>query len=154
VSLAFRWGTWGASVSAIEEHAGQCVPRGPEHEVVDDELRPAIEEIAKGLGAGLGLETVVLLDQRPGKLPALPGELVAQPRVFLFADKQLSASSRPFILRSDLVTGHRVLSSGLCHYTARTGLWLVNPEPSSLAVTTRRPRIARPRPDRGTFRCR
>jgi len=45
--------------------------------VIDEQLGPAVEEIAEGLRAGLGLEVVVLFDRHPGQPAPLPGQLVS-----------------------------------------------------------------------------
>src|SRR6266851_5044435 len=58
----------------------------------------------------LGLEGVLLLDRHPGKLPALPSELVAGPCVLLLALEQLSARGNPLFTRSDPATSHRAVS--------------------------------------------
>ena len=58
---------------------------GAEHEVVDDELGPAVEELAEGLGAVLGVEAVLLLDRHPRELAAQARELVAASRQLLLA---------------------------------------------------------------------
>ena len=109
VSLALRWGTWGASVSAIEEQTGQpAVPGRPEHEVVDEQLGAAVEEIGEGLRAVLGLEPVVLLDRDPGQLAPLPGQLVAAAGELLLLLQQLVALRLPLLLRADPVLRHQV----------------------------------------------
>src|ERR1700685_1202627 len=53
---------------------------GTEHEVVDDELRPVDEQFRQRPGACSGLQRVLLLDRGPGKLLAVPGELIPHPR--------------------------------------------------------------------------
>ena len=62
-----------------------------EHEVVDEQLRATVEQLRERLGPVGGLEAVVLLDRHPGKLPALPRQLlVAAGELFSSA----SSSSR------------------------------------------------------------
>jgi hypothetical protein len=48
-----------------------------EHEVIDKELRAAVEELRQGLRALVRLERVLLLDGDPGQLSPLPCKLVA-----------------------------------------------------------------------------
>jgi hypothetical protein len=45
-----------------------CRVLGPEHEVVDEELRASSEEIGEGRCALVGLEAVLLVDSNPGQL--------------------------------------------------------------------------------------
>ena len=80
-----------------------------EHEVVDHELRTAVEKLEQALRPVLGLERVPLPDRHPGKLTALPGELVAGPCVLLLPHQQLSARGNPLFTRSDTATTHRAL---------------------------------------------
>jgi hypothetical protein len=63
-----------------------------DHEVVDEQLGAAVEEVRQGLGPVLGLEAVVLLDWNPGQLLALPCELVPAPHVLLLSIEQLLAA--------------------------------------------------------------
>jgi hypothetical protein len=99
--------------SAIDEQvgAGGLVAR-PEHEVVDEQLGAAVEELRQGLRAVVGVEAVLLLDPQPRQLAALPGQLVAHPGVLLLALQQLLAGSRPLLATHDLVLGHHALLSG------------------------------------------
>ena len=107
VSLAFRWATWGSSVSAIEEQTGQPAVVGrPEHEVVDEQLGAAVEEIGEGLRAVLGPEPVLLLDPDPRQPAPLPGQLVAAAGELLLLLEQLVALRLPLLLRGDLVVSH------------------------------------------------
>jgi hypothetical protein len=45
--------------------------------VVDEELGAAVEEIGERFRSAFRLEAVVLLNQDPGQLASLPGQLVA-----------------------------------------------------------------------------
>ena len=92
--------------------------RGAEHEVVDEQLRATVEEVGERLRAVLGLEPVVLLDRHPGELPPLLRELVTAMGELLLLREELFARRVEFLLRADLVLGHRlpscVLLSGEC----------------------------------------
>src|SRR5262249_35024894 len=64
----------------------------PEHEVVDEQLRAAVEQLGQRSRALLGLEAVLLLDRHPGELASLPSKLVAAPGVLLLLGEQLVPS--------------------------------------------------------------
>jgi hypothetical protein len=80
----------GAALAAL-------VPARVEHEVVDDELVAALEEVGQRLLAPGPVEDVVLLHLLPRQLPALLAELVAQAREFLLAGQVLAARLDPFL---------------------------------------------------------
>src|SRR5262249_45091181 len=85
-----------------------------EHEVIDEELRAAIEQLGEDLLARLGLETILLLELDPGQLAARPGELVAEPGMLLLTREQRLAGSDPLFAGSDSVSSHFVsLCAGL-----------------------------------------
>src|SRR6266576_5409115 len=79
---------------------------GAKHEVVDDQLRPTVEQLRKGACAGLGVEAVLLFERHPRELAALLRDLVGEPRVLLLAAEQRSACGEPVFACSDL--GHSV----------------------------------------------
>ena len=83
-----------------------CLVGRPEHEVVDEQLGAAVEEIGERLRAVLGLEPVVLLDRDPRQLAPLPGQLVAAAGELLLLLQQLVALRLPLLLRADPVVGH------------------------------------------------
>ena len=83
--------------SAIDEHSGSRPRSRAEHEVVDEQLRAAVEQLAQRLGALVGVEPVVLLNANPRQLAPLPRKLVAQPGVLLLAVEQLLACGEPFV---------------------------------------------------------
>src|SRR4051794_39457331 len=65
------------------------LPVGTEHEVVDDELTSTIEQIGQRPSSTRRFEFVRLLHALPGKLAALPADLVAQPReLLLFGEER------------------------------------------------------------------
>src|SRR5437764_805099 len=72
-----------------------------EHEVVDEQLGAAVEQLRQAPWSVSGLERVLLLDWDPRKLSALPGELIAHPGELLLAPQQLSARGGPFFTRCD-----------------------------------------------------
>jgi hypothetical protein len=82
---------------------------GPEHEVIDEELRTRSEEICERGGSLVGLEPVLLVDRDRGQLASLLRKLVAEPGVLLFADEELVACGEPFFTCSDLVISHGCL---------------------------------------------
>ena len=75
-----------------------------EHEVVDEQLRAAVEEVGERLRPLVRLEGVRLLDRHPGQLSAPAGELIAAAHVLLLGHEQLLAGRQPLVSRS-----HRVL---------------------------------------------
>src|SRR5262249_14116193 len=86
------------------------LPVRMEHEVVDDELRLAAEELAQLHLAGRPVEDIVL-DPDPGEIAALGAERVARPRERLLVLQMLDALVEPFVARYDPVRGHRYLHS-------------------------------------------
>src|SRR3954447_27005619 len=65
-----------------------------EHEVVDEQLGAAVEELGKGLLPAVRLEDVLLLELHPGQLLAPAGELVSLPHVLLLALEELAAGGK------------------------------------------------------------
>jgi hypothetical protein len=84
-----------------------------EHEVVDEQLGAAVEELGQGLPPAVRLEDVLLLDRHPGQLLARAGELVALPHVVLLALEELAAGGKPFLSRPHFVLRHCVTSCPL-----------------------------------------
>jgi hypothetical protein len=64
-----------------------------EHEVVDHELRAAVEQLRQRARAVVCVEAVLLLDSDPGQLAPLPCQLVTQAGVLLLASEQLRAAA-------------------------------------------------------------
>jgi hypothetical protein len=89
------------------------VVRRAEHEVVDEQLGPAVEEIGEALSAVLALEPVVLLDRDPGQLAPLAGQLIAAACELFLLLEQLVALRPPLVLRGDPVIGHQRASYSL-----------------------------------------
>src|SRR5262249_39361782 len=79
----------------------------PEHEVIDEQLRAAVEEVRERFRPFVGLERVLLLDRDPRKLPAPAGELVASARMLFLRGEQLRTRRQPLLSRSHCVVEHR-----------------------------------------------
>src|SRR6266545_1947433 len=56
---------------------------GPEHEVIDEELRAPSEEVCQRGSPLVGLEAILLVDPYPRQLLPPPRQLVAAPRELL-----------------------------------------------------------------------
>ena len=70
----------GGAVEMIgEERAARAafLPAGTEHEVIDEQLAAAAEQVGERLLAAGPVEHVALVDLNPGQFAALPAELVA-----------------------------------------------------------------------------
>src|SRR5216683_8019218 len=65
-----------------DRRAGRTPRRevGPEHEVVDEELRAPSEEVCQRGAPLVGLESILLVDPNPRQLLPPPRQLVAAPR--------------------------------------------------------------------------
>src|SRR5262249_12481465 len=59
----------------------------PEHEVVDDELTTAVEQLRQRAFTVLRVEAVLLLEQYPWEFTAFLCDVVAEPCEFLFANE-------------------------------------------------------------------
>jgi len=77
------------------------VPVGGEHEVIDDELAPTVEELGQRLPALRPVEDVLLLHLLPRQGAPLPGELVAKPRELLLLREEFPARLDPGLVRYD-----------------------------------------------------
>ena len=78
---------------------------GPEHEVIDEKLGAAAEQVRKRRRPLIGVECVVLVDPDPGQFQPLPGDLVAPTGQLLLCSEQLSPGRQPFFPRPFLVHG-------------------------------------------------
>src|SRR6478752_271709 len=84
-----------ANAGARRRRAGRAaglVTRA-EHEVIDEQLAAAVEELRQCARAFVRFEAVLLLDANPGQLAPLPGQLVTKAGVIFFAREQLLAGS-------------------------------------------------------------
>jgi hypothetical protein len=75
-SRAFRCGTTPLTASAIDEQVVPSLVARAEHEVVDHEMRAAVEQLRQRACAVVGVELVLLLDSGPGQLAPPPCQLV------------------------------------------------------------------------------
>src|SRR5919109_2625361 len=81
---------------------------GPEHEVVDEELRAPLEEVCQRGAPRVGLESIRLVDPNPWQFLLPPSsQLVAAPRELLLLLEQLKPRGEPFFTCSGYVLRHR-----------------------------------------------
>src|ERR671924_1091672 len=80
---------------------------GPEHEVVDEELRAPLEEVRQRGAPLVGLESIRLVDPHPRQFLPPPRQLVAAPRELLLLLEQLKPRGEPFFTCSGYVLRHR-----------------------------------------------
>ena len=93
-------------IGQIRAARAALLPAGTEHEVIDDELALAAEQIGQGFLAVRTVEHVSLFDLFPRQRAALAGELVARFReCFLLGEIGL-ARGDPFVVRNDFVRFH------------------------------------------------
>ena len=103
----------GEAVEPVRDRRAGRTPRrvvGPEHEVVDEELRAPSEEVCQRGAPLVGLESILLVDPNPRQLLPPPRQLVAAPRQLLLGLEQLEPGGEPLFTCSGLVLGHRFLS--------------------------------------------
>ena len=86
-------------------------PAGAEHEVVDDQLSAAVEEVVERLLSLWAVKQVGLFDALPGEFQTATIELVALPGEGFFFGQQGLAGGEPFLRRDDGVGGHGNLST-------------------------------------------
>src|SRR2546423_14633368 len=86
--------------------AGAELVIGPEHDVVGEELRAAVEELGERPLPVLGVELVLLLHGDPGKLTSLLGHPLVELGVLCLELRKFIASRLPFLTGPDLVRGH------------------------------------------------
>jgi len=97
----------------IEGAAGAAfLPLGAEHEVVDDELASAIEQVSESLLSGGRVEDVILFDFDPGKLAAFGCDGVALVGEFLLFGEESLPGYEPFLSRDYL----RVIDCACRHF--------------------------------------
>src|SRR5207247_11438148 len=77
------------------------VPVRGEHEVIDDELAPAVEKLRQRLPALRPVEDVLLVDLLPGQGAPLAAQLVAQPGELLLLREEFPARPYPDLVRYD-----------------------------------------------------
>src|SRR5262245_27077306 len=77
-----------------------------EHEVVDDQLAPTIEELSQRLRSCRRVEDVVLLDPLPRELTPSSAQLVAQPAELFLACEQFLTRLDPRVAVDDPMFSH------------------------------------------------
>src|SRR5204862_8262594 len=88
---------------------------GPEHEVVDEELRAPSEEVRQRGAPLVGLEPILLVDPDPRQRLPPPRQFVAAPRELLLTLEQLAPRYEPLVTCPGHVRRHRnpLLSFGV-----------------------------------------
>src|SRR6266536_5373237 len=74
---------------------------GIEHEVIDDQLAAAVEELGQCLLAFGSVEDILLLDRLPGQRLPLSGQLVTRASELLLLREQLLARRKPVVVADD-----------------------------------------------------
>src|SRR5882762_7827346 len=100
----------GEAIEPVRDRRAGRTPRrvvGPEHEVVDQELRAPFEEVCQRGAPLVGLESVLLVDADPRQLLPSPRQLVAAPRVLLLRLEQLEPRCEPIFTCPGHVLRHR-----------------------------------------------
>ena len=82
---------------------------GPEHEVVDEELRAPSEKVRQRGTPFIGFESVLFVDPNPGQLLTSSRKLIAAPRMFLLRLEQLEPRCHPFFTCPAGVSGYLFL---------------------------------------------
>ena len=80
---------------------------GPEHEVVDEELRAPSEEVCQRSSPLVGLKSILFVDPDPGQLLPPPRQLVAASRELFLGLEQLEPRCEPFFACPGDVLRHR-----------------------------------------------
>src|SRR3954469_12548370 len=102
----------GGMADLVDEHAAAVaalVLVRPEHEVVEDQLAPALEQVRECDLPLRALELIVLLDLRPRQPAPLRGKLVAPPRQLLLLRPETLLRGLPFLGGHHLREIHPVL---------------------------------------------
>src|SRR6266498_4001627 len=100
----------GDALEPVRDRRAGRTPRrvvGPEHEVVDEELRAPSEEVRQRGAPLVGFESIRLVDPNPRQRLPPPRQLVAAPREFLLRLEQLEPCCEPLFTCSGLVCRHR-----------------------------------------------
>ena len=118
------------SVEAIGDRRTGRTPRrvvGPEHEVVDEQLRASGEQIRQRGRARIGLEPVLLVDPHPRQRLTPPRHLVAATGQLLLRLEQFEPRFQPLLACS----GHVFR-----HHCSPLGSLVERPGPTASTVTT------------------
>src|SRR5262245_5263126 len=116
----------GNSVETVRDRRTGRAPGfivGPEHEVIDEELRTSSKEVRERGAPLLGFELVLLVDPDPRQLLPPPRQLVALTCEVLLRFEQLEPRCEPLFAGSGLVCRHRLLT--------RVSLVIPSPSPPS-----------------------
>src|SRR5207249_9953614 len=99
----------GAAEPVRDRRAGRtsCLVVGPEHEVIDEELRAPLEEVCQRGAPLFGLESILLVDPHPRQLLPPARQLVAAPRQLLLSLEQLEPSREPLFTCPGYMLCHR-----------------------------------------------
>ena len=94
--------------SVRDRRARRTAPRvvGPEHEMINEQLRTTAEKISQRRFPVIGLEFVLLVDLYPGQLLPFFRPLITPVCQILFGFEQLLAGRQPFFTRSSFVFCH------------------------------------------------
>src|ERR1019366_7086400 len=131
----------GAVEAVRDRRAGRasCRVVGPEHEVVDQELRASSEQLGERRRALVGLEPVLLVDTYPRQFLALLCQLVSASGQRLLGLEQLEAGREPLFTCSGFVVGHSVSPFCGCNMGGAAHIGAVNPGTDEGATTIRTP---------------
>src|SRR5260370_20561530 len=100
----------GEAFEPVRDRRAGRAPRlvvGPEHEVVDEELRAPSEEVFERGAPLIGLESILLVDPDPRQRLASPRQFVAAPRQLLLLLEQPEPRGQPLFTCPDHVSRHR-----------------------------------------------
>src|SRR5438105_1719684 len=86
------------------------LPAGTEHEMLDDQLAAAVEQVGERLLALRTIEHIGLFDLDPWQVAPLRAQLVAQTGEFLFLGQMRLARGQPLLSRDNPMVHHRSIS--------------------------------------------
>src|SRR5882724_6602713 len=117
----------GEAVEPVRDRRAGCTPRlvvGPEHEMVDEELRAPSEEVCQRGDPLVGLESILFVDPDPRQFLPPPRQLVAAPRELLLRLEQLEPRCEPLFTCPGHVLRHgfSLLPSGVLHRSVTAAL--------------------------------
>src|SRR5215471_17866232 len=84
-----------------------CGVVGPEHEMVDEELRAPAEEMSERCFSFVGLELIFFVDLDPRQFLTFSRQLIAPSREFFLSLEQLESGGEPLFTCSGFVFRHR-----------------------------------------------
>src|SRR5262249_36358285 len=93
-----------------------CGLAGPHHEMLDEELAAAVEQIGERHLSVRPIENVLLLHLDPREVAAFAGQAIAEPRELLLLGQKCGPPGEPFVSSHDSVRLHGSVS-------LRSGLW-------------------------------